>query len=669
MSRTAIRDVAWVCRVAPARAVGVAGGGLGSAENNQMRFSESLQRPRPFATARRACRRRRVDRRRVVMRSGVVIGTDRRDRDATRVLEQRTEDRVRWMDDGRNDDAEDDGVVTTTSVSQPSGGGVFGVARALSDATHGPTLRKALLFTLLREFKPSEPFLVATYVNHGFAASHVTSQIFPAWAYARVPSLVLMACSAKRFGCKATVLSGTAAACFTVLVTLLVQHGTSLSDCLLIASQASAAFSNASHQAFLGLTFATLPRRIHPAAAHGVKAVALLGNAGSSLCGQVLWGAGYQKSVFVTTLAAQLVSGFVATLFTEHEGEGEGAAASNGENDCNAESLSLPSDVQQPWGFEKSGHGHKNNPAQRWSATRAVSRALKNPRVFLWCLWSVSCAPTHAFVAGNWQLLFVGGLDEAFGKDSSPGVRSNDKGFKNDGFFLAATQIAAFAATLAVGGLAYRKGTDQVGRERRTTLPSVISLVWSMAVMALAIFLAGFGWRSTCADAISRCAVVLFVCVFESTSSVCAACLGTEARQVAGASSIPDAASDVDETQVDSELVLDPNADDGDGLCRARETRTPFSESSATRLALLFALLSAAGYCVEWMTQAVTDFAHLTIQKRFQLRAGGLLVFTGVVFAARRVCVSRRARLAAAGEESRGDELADPLLCGKSEHE
>jgi len=630
------------------------------------------------------------------MRGDVVVGTDRRDRDATRTLEQRTEDRVRWMDDSRNDDA--DGRSTTVSVSQPpSGGGVFGVARALSDATHGPTLTKVLVFALLREFKPSEPFLVATYVNHGFAASHITSQIFPAWAYARVPSLVLMACSAKHFGCKATVLSGTAAACFTVAVTLFVTHGTNAYDCLLIASQATAAFSQASHQAFLGLTFATLPPRYHPAAAHGVKAVALLATAGSSLCGQVLWGRGYQKSVFVTTLAAQLVSGFVATLFTEREGEGEGAAASNGENNCNAESLSSSSDVQQPLGFEKSGHGNKNNPTQRWSATQAVTRALKNQRVFFWCLWSLSCAPTHAFVAGNWQLLFVGAKHEdedetPLGNDVSSLANNN-----GNGFFLAAMQIAAFAATLAVGGVAY-PGTDrkkQTGPHRvrdetkRNTLPNEVSLVPSMAVMALALFAAGFGWRRErgYADSISRCAVVVFVCVFESTSSVCAACLGAEAKQlaVAGASSLPETANfdeefvldhTADETRGDSQLSTADNADDDDPPRRAAETRAPNSQPPlSSRLTWLFALLSLAGYCVEVMTEAVTEVARLTIQKRFQLRSAGLLVFTGVVFGTRRACVSRSAQLSRAAEEEcegddlDGDELTDPLLRGRPEHD
>ena len=57
-------------------------------------------------------------------------------------------------------------------------------------------------------------------------------------------------------------------------------------------------------------------------------------------------------------------------------------------------------------------------------------------------MWSLSCAPTHAFVAGNWQLLFVGAKHEdedekPLGNDVSSLANNN-----GNGFFLAAMQIA-----------------------------------------------------------------------------------------------------------------------------------------------------------------------------------------------------------------------------------
>lgn len=463
----------------------------------------------------------------------------------------------------------------TASTSAKPSGGVFGVLRALSDDRHGRQLRAILLFTLSRDFKPSEAFVVEMYVTHGFTRETITSEIFPAWTYARVPSLLAVMLLSNYLGCKKTVLLGVLSAVFTVLITLFVTHETSYATVWLLVSQVSVAFSFASHQAFVGMTFATLPLAKHPAAAHGIKAVTLVATSVSSLLGQAVVSEHRVAFAFVLTLATQGWSAYLAGQLAE----GEAADASNENSDA------LITD----------GDDASENDSLGGSTTvTAIATAPRTAAVYLWCLWSVAFAPPHAFVSGNWQLLFR----------SHTGKQSHSD-FGN-GYFLATQQLVALAVTFLVGALAYR-GAKQTNKHKNT-LPSFVILVGSVFTGAVCVFIAG----SRVGETIVRCALVVVVAVFESVSSVCAATVASQAKQVTYVSrSSPSSqgSSDEDETR------RDPNAHQ-------------HSQNIATRLTFLFALLSVAGYVVELITESVTDTLYLSIRPRFIARSMVLFVAT-----------------------------------------
>jgi hypothetical protein len=142
------------------------------------------------------------------------------------------------------------------------GGGWRASLAALSHPSCGRQLRLLVAFVILHNFKPSEPFLVewlTTATTDGGAPAMSTkdvySRLFPVFTYSRVPSLAAIALGSGAFGPKSSVVLGAACALATVLITVSCRG----SFGALAASQATVALSFASHQALLGLTFATTP--------------------------------------------------------------------------------------------------------------------------------------------------------------------------------------------------------------------------------------------------------------------------------------------------------------------------------------------------------------------------------------------------------------------------
>ena len=122
--------------------------------------------------------------------------------------------------DDAHDDAHDDAPSTSgRSPSSPSGG-LRGILRALRDPSCGPRLRRLLLFTSLREFKPSEPFLVELYETRGLTSGALTRDVFPSWTHARLPALILVCAFAARLGCRRAVILGTVSGMVTVGMTV-----------------------------------------------------------------------------------------------------------------------------------------------------------------------------------------------------------------------------------------------------------------------------------------------------------------------------------------------------------------------------------------------------------------------------------------------------------------
>ena len=165
------------------------------------------------------------------------------------------------------DDVHDDAPSTSGRPPSFPGGGLRGILRASRDPSSGPRLRRLLLFTSLREFKPSEPFLVELYESRGLGAGTLTNDVFPAWTHARLPALVFVCAVAARFGCRRAVILGTACGMVTVGMTaafalfaraMNADAPTVLGVPALAwarASQVFAAVAFASHQAFLGIAF------------------------------------------------------------------------------------------------------------------------------------------------------------------------------------------------------------------------------------------------------------------------------------------------------------------------------------------------------------------------------------------------------------------------------
>jgi len=599
------------------------------------------------------------------------------------------------------DDVHDDAPSTSgrpeVEKSFP-GGGLRGILRASRDPSSGPRLRRLLLFTSLREFKPSEPFLVELYESRGLGAGTLTNDVFPAWTHARLPALVLVCAVAARFGCRRAVILGTACGMVTVGMTatfaLFARAMNADAPTVLgvpalkwaRASQVFAAVAFASHQAFLGIAFSD-PSRFHasfdeasvdeaarrgfrggtreqrerlvydvsvhgvhgeavtrtfPAVAHGVKAATLLATCVSALLGQALARFGAPlASLLALTFATQTGSLLVARAFEKD------ISISGEETLPRTLATTVAADEGNEGGRRGSASGSeasvvgssrfgKRTPRSFgarafFRASYLASRAIvADPSVAAWCLWSVASAPTHAFVAANWQTL----VTETPGPD---GTRGDETGAKTFAFgaWLAAQRAAACLATLAFGAVAYgalirsgpgraaaRRDDDddddddedhdaeypaRVSSSRRSGFvnPERSLFAASASLGASACFLLGASLAATRTSA--ALFVAAFVCVFEATSSVCAAAVGLEA---------------------------------GRAVLRAAPERLRLPR--ATSLAFVFAALSACGYAVDVSTQGVTDLLSLDVRRRFEARAafaafasGAFLVFLSARFARR----------------------------------
>lgn len=657
------------------------------------------------------------------------------------------------------DDVHDDAPSTSGRPPSFPGGGLRGILRASRDPSSGPRLRRLLLFTSLREFKPSEPFLVELYESRGLGAGTLTNDVFPAWTHARLPALVFVCAVAARFGCRRAVILGTACGMVTVGMTaafalfaraMNADAPTVLGVPALAwarASQVFAAVAFASHQAFLGIAFShpsadasfdeasaegsetrgEAVTRTFPAVAHGVKAATLLATCVSALLGQALARFGAPlASLLALTFATQTGSLLVARAFEKDISiSGEEAlprtlprtsfAVDEGNEGNEGNRLlgsASGSEAVFPERTSVVGSNRrrfaKRTPRSFFFGARAFFRAsylasraiVADPSVAAWCLWSVASAPTHAFVAANWQTL----VTETPGCEETRGDETGAKTFAF-GAWLASQRAAACLATLAFGAVAYgalvrsgpgdeqdtkrrrdrssppnasretggggtnvgraasrRDDDDDEARDATEAASSVSSsrnvafrsgfvnperslFAASASLGASACFLLGASLAATRTSA--ALFVTAFVCVFEAVSSVCAAAVGLEACRA---------------------------------VTRERETNS-LAEAvpRATSLAFVFASLSACGYAVDASTQGVTDLLSLDVRRRFEARAafaafaaGAFLVFLRARYASRAktpasLSVTGEAESAAATRASDADDPSARLLVAEDE--
>ena len=550
------------------------------------------------------------------------------------------------------DDAHDDAPSTSGRPPSSPSGGLRGILRALRDPSCGPRLRRLLLFTSLREFKPSEPFLVELYETRGLTSGALTRDVFPSWTHARLPALILVCAFAARLGCRRTVILGTVSGMVTVGMTVSFalfvkahvskegqaedeaasdedQHEEALyvfgvpALAWVRLSQAFAAFAFASHQAFLGIAFSTPSpsprsyattyvsapyvsrigtetrfdaRRIReekesvsasktvPATSHGVKAATLLSTCVSAVIGQALLRSNAPLvSLFAITFLTQMGS-LIVVLCSFTEDEETRVSRVDEDDEVDAQSLI---DV-----FRRT--------------VRASRAIVSDPSVAAWCLWSVASAPTHAFVAANWQTLVA---------DAGGGDETKTRAFAY-GAWLAAQKAAAFLATLFVGAFAYGALVTHHSREEeeeeegetsetsarppRAATTTLASCSFSLGALSFSLLGASFARRTT----VVAVFVTFFFCVFEATSSVCAAAVGLGAASASGFETSADA----------SERV-------GDGGSASFRGEKKSARRRATSLAFVFASLSAFGYLVDVGTQGVTDLRKLGVRERFETRA------------------------------------------------
>ena len=586
----------------------------------------------------------------------------------------------------------------STSGRPPSfpGGGLRGILRASRDPSSGPRLRRLLLFTSLREFKPSEPFLVELYESRGLGAGTLTNDVFPAWTHARLPALVFVCAVAARFGCRRAVILGTACGMVTVGMTaafalfaraMNADAPTVLGVPALAwarASQVFAAVAFASHQAFLGIAFsapsadasfdeASASRGTHgtrgeavtrtfPAVAHGVKAATLLATCVSALLGQALARFGAPlASLLALTFATQTGSLLVARafekdIFFEKEEAlprtlATTVAADEGNEGVLGSASGGETAAAERNGTSVVGSSRFAKRTPRSFGARAFFRAsylasraiVADPSVAAWCLWSVASAPTHAFVAANWQTLVA----ETPGPDGTRGDETGAKTFPF-GAWLAAQRAAACLATLAFGAVAYgalvRSGPGPAASSVSSSRVSsgLVRLERSLfaasaSLGASACFLLGASLAETRTSA--ALFVAAFVCVFEATSSVCAAAVGLEAGRALKKSAAPEGAP----------VSLG-----------ARETAVVIHR--ATSLAFVFASLSGCGYAVDASTQGVTDLLSLDVRRRFEARAAFAAAASGafLVFLSARFFVARRDETDAARAPLRASDADHP---------
>ena len=315
---------------------------------------------------------------------------------------------------------------------------------------------------------------------------------------------------------------------------------------------------------------------------------------------------------------------------------------------------------------------------------------------------SVASAPTHAFVAANWQTL----VTETPGCEETRGDETGAKTFAF-GAWLASQRAAACLATLAFGAVAYgalvrsgpgdeqdtkrrrdrssppnasretggggtnvgraasrRDDDDDEARDATEAASSVSSsrnvafrsgfvnperslFAASASLGASACFLLGASLAATRTSA--ALFVTAFVCVFEAVSSVCAAAVGLEAGRA------------------------------GTSLSERATNSLAEAVPRATSLAFVFASLSACGYAVDVSTQGVTDLLSLDVRRRFEARAafaafaaGAFLVFLRARYASRAntpasLSVTGESESAAATRASDADDPSARLLVAEDE--
>ena len=506
---------------------------------------------------------------------------------------------------GRSRDDDDDG-----ERQGPMGGGWRASLAALTHPSSGRQLRLLVAFVLLHNFKPSEPFLVEWLTTTdggapGMSTRDVYARLFPVFTYSRVPSLAAIALASGAFGPKASVVLGAACALTTVVITASCRR----SFAALAASQATVALSFASHHALLGLVFSTVDPATHPAAAHATKAATMASCALSALCGQAMrsWMNAPLFGLFVTSAIAQAAA-VVAAIALD-----AGNPATSTRRRARRSDPGVPT-------FRPRLRPRPRAPVPggAWKLSGGWWKLLTSgPAVWAWSAWSVGCAPAHSFAATNWQTLVP--------RRRGPGM---------NGWFSATQYACAGAAAMIAGDLAYRD--DRVDGHSGFALTSTPFI----ASGALAVASVAAGRR----DLAAALALLVFNCVFEATSCVCAANVGRHAR---GAAEEEEEEEEGAEEEEEEEEVWAENEEESAesyarlGSSREEEARIdsgldrPRLDAFGGRVTTLFVMISAAGYLVEAVLIRLCGWAGrggLGSRDRFLVHAAWLaLVGCGLV--------------------------------------
>ena len=495
--------------------------------------------------------------------------------------------------------------------------------RALLAATRAPSspLPTLLLFLLLHDFRPSEPFLVEHYVRAlGVDATYVAERVFPLFTYARMPCLAIVAlwssAGRRRRGggrrCLAVVIAG---ACASVLATTLTLSISSISSigggarasatasepsarvvAVLATSQTLVAFAFASHQALIGWLFQSSVARgggALAAATHGVKAAALLASGASALFGQAMRASGAPlEALFATTACVSVVAVAVAARLRADDDD---ATRSSSSPEGRRVVVVVRARPRRDGGFARTARAM---PRDAW----------------LWCAWSVACAPSHAYVASNWQAL----ASTAGGQTAG--------GF--NGYFSSAQYALAAIATMALGRGAYRRrragaGVAVAANARGWIAPAATATL-AASTAALAAWGAGW-WFSSSGGinaAVGYAALLIFACAFEATSGVCAAAMGKGARVGAAAASRDDDRRAERGSASGGQVSDDDDDDDDAALVGGHVTA-------------LFSLVSAVGYLLASAAHAAFDArGGVSLATRFASHAAWLACASAALAAA-----------------------------------
>ncbi|KAK3260884.1 hypothetical protein CYMTET_30183 [Cymbomonas tetramitiformis] len=131
------------------------------------------------------------------------------------------------------------------------------------------------IFSFLRVFKPSEPFLVDFLVDcKGFTNEQIFDHVFPVFVYAQAPCLLILGMFSERCGYKLGLLLGAVCSLTTVTLTLLAQ--TLLLQQL---SQVTVALAFSSDTLITALGLHAMPPAQSQLASHATKVGASLSTA------------------------------------------------------------------------------------------------------------------------------------------------------------------------------------------------------------------------------------------------------------------------------------------------------------------------------------------------------------------------------------------------------